>query len=75
MKETHAEFDKFWNQLVSEVSQLDVEVPTLPQKRKMHKHFDKVTSCHFFKTPKDLYRRTYFEAYHNVIQEIKKRFQ
>ena len=31
-KRTDAEFDKFWNQLVNEVSQLDVEEPALPQK-------------------------------------------
>ena len=49
MKQTHAEFDKFWNQRLSEVSQLDVEVPTLPRKQTMHKHFDQVTSHHFFK--------------------------
>ena len=29
-KLTDVEFVKFWNQLISEVSQLDVEVPTLP---------------------------------------------
>ena len=27
-KRTDAEFDKFWNQLISEVSQLDVEEPS-----------------------------------------------
>ena len=74
-KRTYAEFDKFWNQLISEVSQLDVEEPTLPRKRKMSKRFDEFASHHFYETPKDLYRRTYFEAYDNVIQGIKKRFQ
>ena len=74
-KRTDAEFDKFWNQLISEVSQLDVEEPTLPRKRKMSKRFDEFASHHFYETPKDLYRRTYFEAYDNVIQGIGKRFQ
>ena len=74
-KRTDAEFDKFWNQLVNGVSQLDVEEPTLPRKRKMPKRFDEVAFHHFYETPKDLYRRTYFEAYDNVIQGIKKRFQ
>ena len=74
-KRTDAEFDKFWNQLVNEVSQLDFEEPTLPRKRKMPKRFDEVASHHFYETPKDLYRRTYFEAYDNVIQGIEKRFQ
>ena len=74
-KRTDAEFDKFWNQLISEVSQLDVEEPTLPRKRKMPKRFDEFASHHFYETPKDLYRRTYFEAYDNVIQGIEKRFQ
>ena len=73
-KRTDAEFDKFWNQLISEVSQLDVEEPTLSRKRKMPKRFDEFTSHHFYKTPKDLYCRTYFEAYDNVIQGIEKRF-
>ena len=63
-KRTDAEFDK-----------LDVEEPTLPRKRKMSKRLDEVASHHFYETPKDLYRRTYFEAYDNVIQEIEKRFQ
>ena len=62
-KRTDAEFDKFWNQLISEVSQLDVEEPTLPRKRKMPKRFDEFASHHFYETPKDLYCRTKFEAY------------
>ena len=74
-KRTDPEFDKFWNQLVNEVSQLDVEELTLPRKRKMPKRFDEVPSHHFYETPKDLYRRTYFEAYDNVIQGIEMRFQ
>ena len=74
-KRTDAEFEKFWNQLANEVSQLDVEEPRLPRKRKMPKRFDKVASHHFYEIPKDLYRRTYFEAYGNVIQGIEKRFQ
>ena len=41
----------------------------------MPKCFDEVASHHFYETPKDLYRRTYFEAYDNVIQGIEKRFQ
>ena len=47
----------------------------LPRKRKMPKRFDKFASHHFYKTPKDLYGRTHFEAYDNVIQGIEKRFQ
>ena len=68
-KQTDAEFDKFWNQLISEVSQLDVEEPTLPRKRKMPKRFDEdeFASHHFHETPRDIYSRTYFEAYDNVI--------
>ena len=74
-KRTDAEFDKFWNQLISEVSQLDVEEPTLPRKRKMPKRFDEFAPHHFYETSKDLYCRTYFEAYHNAIQGIEKRLQ
>ena len=47
----------------------------LSRKRKMSKRFDKFASHHFYETPKDLYRRTNFEAYDNVIQGIEKRFQ
>ena len=72
-KQTDAEFDKFWNQLISEVSQLDAEEPMLP--RKMPKRFDEFASHHFYETPKYLYRRAYFEAYDNVIQGIEMRFQ
>ena len=61
-KRTDAEFDKFWNQLPSEVSQLNVEEPTLPRKRKMRKRFDEFSFHHFYETPKDLYRRTCFET-------------
>ena len=74
-KRAAAEFDKFWNQLISEVSQVDVEEPTLPRKRKMPKRFDEFASHHFYETPKYLYRRAYFEAYDNVIQGIEMRFQ
>ena len=61
--------------IISEVSQLDFEGPTLPRKRKMPKRFDEFASHHFYETPKDFYHRTYFEAYDNVIQGIEKRFQ
>ena len=40
-KRTDAEFDNFWNQLLSEVPQLDVEELTPSRKRKMLKRFDK----------------------------------
>ena len=73
-KRIDAEFEKFWNQLVIEVSQLDVEETTLPRKRKMPKRFDEVASLHFYETPKNFYRRTYFEAY-DVIQGTENRFQ
>ena len=62
-KRTNAEFDKFWDQIISEVLQLDVEEPTLPRKQKMPKRFDEFASHHFYETPKDLYCRTKFEAY------------
>ena len=75
MKRTNEEFDKFRNQLISEVSQLDAEEPTLPRKRKIPKCFDEFASHHFYETPNDLYRWTCFEGYDNVIQEIEKRFQ
>ena len=61
--------------IISEVSQLDFEGPTLPRKRKMPKRFDEFASHHFYETPKDFYHRTYFEAYDHVIQGIEKRFQ
>ena len=51
------------------------EEPALPQKRKMPKHFHEFASHHFYETPKDLCRRTYFEAYDNIIQGIERRFQ
>ena len=73
-KWTNAEFVKFWNQLIREVSQLDVKEPTLRQKWKMPECFDEFASHHFYETPKDLYRRTCSEAY-NVIQGTEKRFQ
>ena len=41
----------------------------------MPKRFDEFASQHFYETPKVLYRKTYFEAYDNVIQGIEKRFQ
>ena len=75
MKQTDSEFEKFWNQLRSEVSQLHVEEPTLPRKRKKPKCFDESVSHHLYETPKDLYRRTHFEAWDNVIQGIEERFQ
>ena len=51
-KRIDAEFEKFWNQLVIEVSQLDVEETTLPRKRKMPKRFDEVASLEFTGTSK-----------------------
>lgn len=62
-KQTDAEFYKFWNQFVREVSELDIEETTLIRKGKISKRFDEVASHHLYKITKDLYRRTYFEAY------------
>ena len=67
--------EKCWNQLVSEVSQLDVEEPSLTWKRKIPKRFDEFAWHHYYDTQKSFYRRTYFEAYDSVNQGIKKRLQ
>ena len=40
----------------------------------MPKRFDEFASHYFYETPKDLYRRTYFVAYDNVIKELKRDF-
>ena len=53
-KRTDAEFYKFWNQLVSEVSELDIEETTLIRKGKISKRFDEVASHHLYK-----YRKIY----------------
>lgn len=56
--QSDAAFDKIWNQLLYEVSQLNIEKPELPPRRKMHKRVDEAAPHHFCKTWRDLYRRT-----------------
>ena len=68
-------FDLFWDLTLQKVNKLDVNEPTLPRKRKTPKRYDETSATmHFHGTPKEMYRKMFFESYDYVIKAIQSRF-
>ena len=71
-------FDLFWKRTLKWREELRASEPTLPRKRKVTDHFQRVSgpqsSQHFHDTPKDRYRQLYFEVFDLAINCIKDRF-
>lgn len=73
-KNSDEEFCKFCEALNNAIVGLDVDDHILLQQRKLPKCFDESLSTTYRQTPKEIYRVIYFEAYDNVINAIKGRF-
>ena len=68
-------FDLFWNLTQKRASELDVNEPTLPRKRKRPKRYDSGTSTGDFpSTVENHYKKIYFEALDLIINGIKDHF-
>ena len=70
-------FSLFWERLIKLKEEIGANEPKLPRKRKRPVRLDESESrqtYHFCDTPKERYRLMSFEAYDQVVQTIKQRF-
>jgi hypothetical protein len=67
-------FDLFWEKVNKIASDLDVDDPVLPRRRKVPRRFEGDAPPEYPSTPKDMYRRVYFEALDLLVQTIQARF-
>ncbi len=68
-------FDLFWQKVDVYMNDLNVNEPTLPRRRKAPQRYEICHSEPFFSaTPKEFYRRFYYEALDLVINSISRRF-
>ena len=64
----------FWKKVEHSCQSLDIEEPTLPRRRKLHRKLDEGSERILFQNPKDYYRKSYFEAIGIIISSIQERF-
>jgi len=68
-------FSMFWTSVNKQASNLEVDEPRLPRKRKMPKRYQEGDAAHFFPTtPEDCYRQKYYEALDLATSCIRDRF-
>ena len=68
-------FNNFWEKVSSLTLDVEVNEPALPRKRRLPTRFEEGTaSPHYDQSPKDMYRRVYFEALDLLIHSIEARF-
>ena len=68
-------FDLFWEKVSTMASDVDVNDPVLPRKRKVPKRFEQGNApAEFHSTPKSHYRQVYYEALDLLVQAIEDRF-
>ena len=71
---TDASFDRFYGEIVTNSATLTDE-PALPRRRRLPKRINDGSSRQKFESPKDMFRKMYFEALDVVCQEISNRFK
>ena len=68
-------FDAFWERVLQVQQELGVQEPVLPRRRKAPRRFEIGTGdCAFPDTPKEFFRRHYFEVLDLIVNFIKDRF-
>ena len=67
-------FDSFYSSVVIDSKKVTAE-PVLPRQRRPPKRIDDGTSPHTFSTPKDYFRKQYFEVLDIIASELNSRFQ
>lgn len=68
-------FEKAWNDAVKDANGLKLDEPQLPRQRRAPRRFETSGTANVFLTPKDYYRKLFFEIYDQVISSMKNRFQ
>ena len=66
--------DMFWEKVLKVASEVDVNDPVLPRRRKAPRLEEGSALPEYPPSPKDMYRRVYFEALDLLMQTIKDRF-
>lgn len=69
------EFDRFCDRVVEEANHLKIGEPKLPRYRRAPARLDDGSQTHTYRTPKDYFRRQYFEACDLLIGELEDRFE
>ena len=69
-----SKFEVICQKSIHAIQELQVDEPTLPRHRKIPKRLDSNETNHVFKTPKDFYRKIYFEIFDSVLLSLKSRF-
>lgn len=69
-------FETVWNEATTNASNLGLEEPKLPRIRKIPRRLENegAVSGHVFHTPKNHYKKIYFEVYDQVIVSLNERF-
>ena len=69
--QSEEKFDLFSEKVTSLTADVDVNDPILPRKRKVPRRFeDRSAQPEYDGSPKDMYRRIYFEALDLLVQAI-----
>ena len=68
------EFDTFWHNATAKAHELQLSDPTLPRVRRPPRQIDSGSSPSTFSSPKDYFRKIYYEFLDRINGEISKRF-
>ncbi|XP_015270585.1 PREDICTED: zinc finger MYM-type protein 1-like [Gekko japonicus] len=74
-KQLQNNFEQFWSRTVTTAKDLDLESPTVPECRKPARCV--VAGCddlHQFQSPKDFYRKIFYETIDNIFSSLDSRF-
>ena len=71
---TDSEFDAFWKSAITKSQQMQLSEPALPRTRRLPRRFDGGSEAHVYSTPKEFYRKTYFEFVDTMNGELTRRF-
>ena len=67
-------FDLFYDSVVKEATEKDLQQPTLPRQKRIPKRIDDNTQNHVYSTPKDFFRHQYYEVLDLLNEELVSRF-
>ena len=69
-----ASFDQYWKKTTAAASNLDIDEPTLPRRRKAPRRIDEGSTPTFHEKVEDYYQVIYFEALDLAVSCIESRF-
>lgn len=70
-------FENIWQKSIETVTELELDEPRIPRQRKIPKRLESGTTDNYcsFSTPKDFFRKSFFEVFDQMIGSLKRRFQ